>query len=119
MSSATWRKGQTDPGTKLQSNLRSFLAPKDADSGREQTDKMAPEPKPQKSAAKASQQQHPKVGPTDAYHDGANTSHTPQTTTYLFDGMPVDIGELFCSIPTKDDIRAMAANLKETHCREL
>lgn len=31
----------------------------------------------------------------------------------------MEIGELICSLPTKDDIQAMVANLEETHRRDL
>lgn len=37
----------------------------------------------------------------------------------MFDGELVDIGELFRSLPTKDDIRSMLANLEETYRRGL
>lgn len=50
----------------------------------------------------------------------ASTSQdAPTFHPYLFDGNPVDVGELFRSLPTKEDIKAMISNLEDAHCREV
>lgn len=114
MSTVTHRRGQTNPGNKQQSNLRSFLTTKDID-------KMAPEPKQQRSTSKAQpSQQHVKVGAIDI----EQRAHlpppplSPQNITYLFDEKSVDVGDLFQSLPTKEDMKAMIANLEKTQGRE-
>lgn len=59
--------------------------------------------------------------PKDSSTDLLRTQPKPETmaSKILYDRVPVDFGDLFRSLPTKADLKALVADIKAEHAKDM